>query len=161
MKICVLDAATLGEDLDLSPLSRVGEVTIHQQTPPELVRERIIGHDVVVINKVKLNGDTLPEGKDAPKLICICATGYDNIDLTVCRERGIAVSNVVGYSSESVTQVTVGLVLSLITHLPHYTAATADGSYTRGGCANRLTPTYHEISGMTWGLALPSRASSY
>ncbi len=152
MKICVLDAATLGEDLTLSPLSGVGEVTIYDQTPPELIRERIVGYDVVIINKVKLNAHTLPEGKDAPSLVCICATGYDNIDLTVCRERGIAVANVVGYSSESVTQVTVGLVLSLITHLPDYTAATADGSYTRGGCANRLTPTYHEISGMTWGI---------
>ncbi len=152
MKICVLDAATLGEDLDLSPLSAVGEVTIYQQTPPELVRERIVGHDVVIINKVKLNEHTLPEGEDAPKLVCICATGYDNIDLAVCRERGIAVSNVVGYSSESVTQVTVGLVLSLMTHLPDYTAATADGSYTHGGCANRLIPTYHEVAGLTWGI---------
>ncbi|MBE6585491.1 MAG: hydroxyacid dehydrogenase [Ruminococcaceae bacterium] len=152
MKICVLDAATLGEDLDLSPLSAVHEVTIYQQTPPPLVRERIVGHDVVIINKVKLNRDTLPEGKDAPALICICATGYDNIDLTVCRERGIAVSNVVGYSSESVTQVTVGLVLSLVSHLSAYTSVTANGSYTHGDCANRLTPTYHEISSMTWGI---------
>lgn len=152
MKICVLDAATLGEDLDLSPLSSVGEVTVYQQTSPELVRERIVGNDVVIINKVKLNKHTLPEGKDAPRLVCICATGYDNIDLAVCRERGIAVSNVVGYSSESVTQVTVGLVLSLVTHLPDYTAATADGSYTHGGCANRLVPTYHEIAGLTWGV---------
>lgn len=152
MKICVLDAATLGEDLDLSPLSSVGEVTVYEQTPLELVRERIAGHDVVIINKIKLNDTTLPEGKDAPKLVCICATGYDNIDLDACHRRGTAVSNVVGYSSESVTQVTVGLVLSLVTHLPDYTAATADGTYTHGGCANRLVPTYHEIAGMAWGV---------
>ena len=152
MKICVLDAATLGEDLNLSPLSQVGEVTVYQQTPPELVRERIVGHDVVVINKIKLNAQTLPEGKDAPALICICATGYDNIDLTVCRERGIGVANVVGYSSNSVAQVTVGLVLALVTHLADYTAATANGAYTHGGCANRLVPVYHEIAGMTWGI---------
>ena len=152
MKICVLDAATLGEDLDLTPLSQLGEVTVYEQTPPALVRERIVGHDVVIINKVKLNGDTLPEGEDAPALICICATGYDNIDLEVCRARGIGVANVVGYSSESVTQVTVGLVLSLMTHLRDYTTSTADGSYTHGGCANRLTPTYHEVAGLTWGV---------
>ncbi len=152
MKICVLDAATLGADLDLSPLSAVGEVTYYDATPPHLVRERIAGQDVVVINKIKINADTLPEGKDAPALVCVCATGYDNIDLDVCRTRGIAVSNVVGYSTESVTQVTVGLVLSLVTHLSAYTASTADGSYTHGGCANRLIPTYHEISGMTWGI---------
>lgn len=160
MKICVLDAATLGEDLDLSPLFQVGEVTVYEQTPPELVRERITGQDVVIINKVKLNERTLPEGKDAPQLVCICATGYDNIDLAVCRERGIAVSNVVGYSSESVTQVTVGLVLSLVTHLSDYTAATADGSYSHGGCANRLTPAYHEIAGATWGIVGAGRIGS-
>ena len=152
MKICVLDVATLGADLDLSLLSAVGEVTCYDATPPHLVRERIAGQDVVVINKIKINADTLPEGKDAPSLVCVCATGYDNIDLDVCRTRGIAVSNVVGYSTESVTQVTVGLVLSLVTHLSAYTASTADGSYTHGGCANRLIPTYHEISGMTWGI---------
>lgn len=152
MKICVLDAATLGEDLDLSSLSAVGEVTVYPQTPYELVRERSVGHDVVIINKIKLNAETLPEGKDAPRLVCICATGYDNIDLSVCREREIAVANVVGYSSESVTQVTVGLVLSLVTHLPDYTTSTADGTYTHGGCANRLVPTYHEIAGLTWGV---------
>ncbi len=152
MKICVLDAATLGEDLDLMPLSAVGDVTFYDATPPHLVRERIAGQDVVVINKIKIHAETLPEGDDAPRLVCVCATGYDNIDLDVCRDRGIAVSNVVGYSTESVTQVTVGLVLSLLTHLSAYTASTADGTYTNGGCANRLIPPYHEISGMTWGI---------
>ena len=152
MKICVLDAATLGEDLDLSPLFAVGDVTLYHTTPPHLVRERIAGQDVAVINKIKINAETLPVGEDVPRLVCVCATGYDNIDLDECRRRGIAVSNVVGYSTESVTQVTVGLVLSLVTHLPAYVASTADGSYTNSGCANRLIPTYREISGMTWGV---------
>lgn len=160
MKICVLDAATLGEDLDLSPLSSVGEVTVYEQTPPALVKERITGNDVVVINKVKINEQTLPDGADAPRLVCICATGYDNIDPEACRRRGTAVANVVGYSGESVTQVTVGLVLSLLTHLPAYTASTADGTYTHGGCANRLVPPYHEIAGMTWGVVGAGRIGS-
>ena len=82
----------------------------------------------------------------------MAATGFDNIDLEACRRHGVAVANVRGYSSESVAQVTVGLVLSLITHLPVYCKATADGSYTRGGNANMLVPAYHEISGMTWGV---------
>ena len=152
MKIHVLDAATLGEDLDLSPLQAVGEVTLWQTTPPELVTERLAGADVAVINKIKIHQGNLPQGEACPRLICLCATGYDNVNLSDCRERGVGVANVVGYSSDSVAQVTVGLVLSLLCHLPAYLASTQDGSYTRGGVANRLIPPYHEIAGMTWGV---------
>lgn len=152
MKIHVLDAATLGEDLDLSPLQAAGEVTLWQTTPPELVGERLSGADVVVVNKIKIHKGNLPEGAACPRLICLCATGYDNINLEACRERGVGVANVVGYSSDSVAQVTVGLVLSLLCHLPQYLTSTADGSYTHGGVANRLVPPYREIVGMTWGV---------
>ncbi len=152
MKIHVLDAATLGEDLDLSPLSAVGEVTAWSSTSPELVTERLAGADVAVVNKIKISKANLPEGDACPRLICLCATGYDNVSVADCRERGVGVANVVGYSTDSVAQVTVGLVLSLVCHLPEYFASTSDGSYTRGGCANRLAPAYHELSGMTWGV---------
>lgn len=160
MKIHVLDAATLGEDLDLSPLFAVGDVTVWQSTPPELVAERLSGADVVVVNKIKINRGNLPQGDACPKLICLCATGYDNVNVADCREAGVGVTNVVGYSSDSVSQVTVGLVLSLVCHLPAYLSCTTDGTYTRGGCANRLTPTYHEISGMTWGVIGAGRIGS-
>lgn len=154
-KIVVLDAGTLGDDLSLAPLEAVGEVTVYRTSPPETVRERITGADAVILNKVKIGEDQLPaEGVScgSPAIICVAATGFDNIDLEACRRHGVAVANVRGYSSESVAQVTVGLVLSLITHLPVYCKATADGSYTRGGNANMLVPAYHEISGMTWGI---------
>ena len=154
-KIVVLDAGTLGDDLSLAPLEAVGEVTVYRVSPPDTVRERIAGADAVILNKVKIGEDQLP-AEDAPcgspGIICVAATGFDNIDLEACRRHGVAVANVRGYSSESVAQVTVGLVLSLITHLPVYCKATADGSYTRGGNANMLVPAYHEISGMTWGV---------
>lgn len=150
-KIVVLDAGTLGDDLSLAPLEAVGEVTVYPVSPPETVRERIRGADAVILNKVKIGEAQLPD-EGAPGIICIAATGFDNIDLDACRRHGVAVANVRGYSSESVAQVTVGLVLSLITHLPAYCKATADGSYTRGGNANMLIPTYHEIAGLTWGI---------
>ena len=150
-KIVVLDAGTLGDDLSLAPLEAVGEVTVYRVSPPDTVRERITGADAVILNKVKIGEDQLP-AEEAPGIICVAATGFDNIDLEACRKRGVAVANVRGYSSESVAQVTVGLVLSLITHLPAYCKATADGSYTRGGNANMLVPAYHEIAGMTWGV---------
>ena len=150
-KIVVLDAGTLGDDLSLAPLEAEGEVTVYRVSPPETVRERITGADAVILNKVKIGEAQLPH-EGAPGIICVAATGFDNIDLEACRRHGVAVANVRGYSSESVMQVTVGLVLSLITHLPAYCAATADGTYTRGGNANQLVPTYHEIAGMTWGV---------
>ena len=150
-KIVVLDAGTLGDDLSLAPLEAEGEVTVYRTSPPETVRERIAGADAVILNKVKIGEDQLPD-EGAPGIICVAATGFDNIDLEACRRHGVAVANVRGYSSESVMQVTVGLVLSLITHLPTYCAATADGSYTRGGNANMLSPSYHEIAGLTWGI---------
>ena len=154
-KIVVLDAGTLGDDLSLLPLEAEGEVTVYRTSPPETVRERITGADAVILNKVKIGEAQLPEMGapcGSPAIICVAATGFDNIDLEACRRHGVAVANVRGYSSESVAQVTVGLVLSLITHLPVYCKATADGSYTRGGNANMLVPAYHEISGMTWGV---------
>ena len=154
-KIVVLDAGTLGEDLSLAPLNEVGEVTVYRVSSAETVRERITGADAVILNKVKIGEEQLPEVEapgGAPGIICVAATGFDNIDLDACRKHGVAVANVRGYSSDSVAQVTVGLVLSLITHLSAYCKATADGSYTRGGNANMLVPTYHEIAGMTWGV---------
>ncbi len=150
-RIVVLDAGTLGDDLSLLPLEAEGEVTVYRVSPPETVRQRITGADAVILNKVKIGEDQLPD-EGAPGIICVAATGFDNIDLEACRCHGVAVANVRGYSSESVMQVTVGLVLSLITHLPAYCAATADGSYTRGGNANMLSPSYHEIAGLTWGV---------
>ena len=151
MKIVVLDADTLGSDLDLSPLSSCGDVTVYRTTPPELVSKRLEGADAVLINKVRLNASNLAENKTL-KLICIAATGYDNIDVPFCRENGIAVCNVAGYSTHSVAQLTLSIALSLSTHLREYSRSVRDGSYTDGGVANRLTPVYHELYGKKWGI---------
>lgn len=152
LNICVLDAATLGDDLDLTPLSRVGQVKIWQTTAPEEVAERLFDCDIVLINKIKLGANNL-RWATRLKLICVAATGYDNIDVAYCRSHGIGVANVVGYSTNNVAQLTVAMALSLITHLPEYNRMTADGSYSSGGVANCLTPAYHEIAGKTWGVA--------
>ena len=152
MKIVVLDAATLGEDLDLSPLSLEGDVEVYARSAPDEVRDRIADAGAVILNKVKIGEAQMPPAGHEPGIICIAATGFDNVDLTVCRTHGVAVANVRGYSTDSVAQVTVGLVLSLISHLPAYCEVTRSGAYTRGGTANRLTPAYHEAAGMTWGV---------
>ncbi len=152
MNIVVLDAATLGEDLDLSPLNEVGNVRIYRTTPPEMIPERIKDADTVLINKIRLNGSNLG-GNTSVKLICIAATGYDNVDTAYCHDHGIAVCNVVGYSTDSVAQLTLSMALYLMNHLPEYTGAVRDGSYSAGGVANKLSPPYHELAGKTWGIA--------
>lgn len=151
MRISVLDAGTLGEDISTDLFLHFGEVRVYTSTAPEEVAEHVGDAEAVILNKIKLNESNLA-GAEHLKLICVTATGFDNIDLAYCRRRGIAVCNVVGYSTQCVAQVTVSMVLSLMTHLAEYTACVRDGSYTRSGCANRLTPVYHEIAGKTWGI---------
>lgn len=150
IKIAVLDGATLGEDLNLSPLNNLGEVVIYISTRPEEVAGRLSGIDVVMINKVKLNETNLQDTNI--KLICIATTGYDNVDIEYCRKRGIAVTNVVGYSTDSVCQVTLSMVLSLATRLNQYTRFVREGDYTKSGLANRLVPPYNELAGKIWGI---------
>ncbi len=151
MKISILDAATLGDDLDLSGFSKLGETVVYNATKASEVSERICDSEVVVINKVKLNRENLPFAKNL-KLICVAATGYDNIDIEYCREAGIQVSNVIGYSTDSVAQATVATVLELATHIGDYWQFVKSGEYTRSGNANKVCPVYHELAGKTWGI---------
>ncbi|MBR2927235.1 MAG: hydroxyacid dehydrogenase [Clostridia bacterium] len=151
MRITVLDAATLGDDISMDIFSQFGEVTVLQSTSQEEVADHVKGAEVLLLNKVKLNRANLAKASDL-RLICVAATGFDNIDLEFCRERGIAVCNVVGYSTQSVAQVTVAMALSLLTHLPEYERVVKSGAYTARGIPNCLTPTYHEIAGKTWGI---------
>lgn len=151
MKIAVLDASTLGEDLDLTPLSALGEVCAYANTPVGQAAERVRDADVIVINKFRCNEETL-KGAEKLRLICVAATGFDNIDIAYCRCRHIAVCNVVGYSTHSVAQLTLAMVLSLSTHLQEYDTYTKSGAYTRSGAANAVSPVYHELKGKTWGI---------
>lgn len=151
MKITLLDAATLGYDMDFDKLGRFGELEVYQTTPSDKIEERISNSDIVIVNKVRLDGAVLKNARRV-RLICEAATGYDNIDIAWCAAHGIAVSNVVGYSSDSVAQITVATVLSLVSHLNEYSNFVSDGSYSRSGVATRISPTYHEISGAVWGI---------
>ena len=151
MKIVILDSGTLGADIDLSPIRALGEVAEYKFTAPDEVADRLSDADVAVLNKIKLNESNLSGAKNL-KLICVAATGYDNIDIAYCRERGIAVCNVPGYSTDSVAQLSVSMALSLVTHLDEYRSFVHSGEYSRSSSANRLEPVYHEIAGQTWGV---------
>ncbi len=151
IKIVILDAATLGADADISVFDKLGEVTAYPLTEPTDVAVRIKDCDVCIINKVKLSGEVLANAKKL-KLICVAATGYDNVDTDYCKKNGIALCNVAGYSVHSVSQLTLAMVLSASVNLNQFRNSVSDGSYSRGSVQNILTPVYHELLGKTWGI---------
>lgn len=151
MKLVILDAATLGEDLDLSVFDRFGEVIAYPNSKPEEVATRLKDADIVLLNKAQLGESNLSNSTHL-KLICVAATGFDNIDVNYCRQKGIAVCNVIGYSTKCVAQVTVSMALSLITRMNEYTELVKNGSYSEGETANCVSPAFHEICGKTWGI---------
>ncbi len=151
MKISILDSATLGDDMCFDMITSLGETVIYPTTSPEEVVDHIGDAEVIVINKVKLNASNLVFVKNL-KLICVAATGYDNVDTEYCKKRGIALCNVVGYSAWSVSQVTVAMALSLACHLTEYCRYTESGEYTKSGVQNKLQPVYYELAGKTWGI---------
>ena len=151
MNVAVLDAATLGQDLDLSLFKKYGNLTVYPSTSPQEIEAHLNNVHVAILNKIKLGEAQLSKARDL-KLICIAATGFDNVDVDYCRFHGIAVCNVVGYSTQSVAQITLTMALSLMTHLTEYTQMVRNGDYTKKGIANCLEPVYHEIAGKTWGI---------
>lgn len=151
MKLTFLDAATIGADIDLSFFEKYGKLTVYKSTSQDEFVDHVKDSDVIIVNKLKVGRQNLPACKSV-KLVCVTATGFDNIDTEYCKESGIAVCNVVGYSTQNVAQLTLAMVLSLYCHLTEYNRSVADGTYTRGTSANILTPVYHEIFGKTWGI---------
>ena len=151
MKIVILDAATLGGDVDLSPILNLGETVVYENTSPGELAACIGDAEVIVSNKAKLTAQVLEQAKNL-KLVCVTATGFDCVDTAWCREKGIGVCNVPGYSTDSVAQVTAALALNLATHLGAYRDYVHSGGYTAGGVANKLTPCWNELAGKTWGV---------
>ena len=151
VKIVFLDAKTIGKDIDLDCIRNLGETEIYDKTPNEETGLRIAKAQVVITNKCKLNREVLA-GAENLKLICITATGYDNVDMEYARSRNIAVCNVKDYSTDSVAQLTVGMALSLCCRLNTYDAYCKSGKYTESGIHNCLEPVFYELAGKTWGI---------
>ncbi len=151
MKIVVLDAVTLGNDISWEAMKAFGDLTLYPVSQPEEIRARIADADVVVTNKCRLNEKTLA-GCGKLQLILEAATGFDNIDINYCREKGIAVANVKGYSTLSVVQLTLSAALALCSHLGEYRAYCADGRYSASGLFTQVEPVWHELAGKTWGI---------
>ncbi|MCD8326425.1 MAG: hydroxyacid dehydrogenase [Lachnospiraceae bacterium] len=151
MKIVVLERNSAGTDIDVN-FDDLGETTYYWNTvTPEEVRERIPEAEVIVANKSPLNEETL---KDAPnvKLICELATGYDNVDIEYCRQRGIRVANVVNYSTAAVAQHTFALALYLYEKLTYYDNYVKSGAYGAQQRFSNFDIPFGELDGKTWGI---------
>ncbi len=151
MRIVLLDAGTLGKDMDVSCFEKFGTFTAYRATAAKDVPEHIKDADIVITNKVKLTSQVLAEAEHI-KLICVTATGYDNVDMDYARKHGIGVCNVRDYSTESVAEVTLSLVLALTYRLPVFDTYCKNGAYTASGVQNLLEPVFYELSGKTWGV---------
>ena len=103
MKIVFLDAKTLGDDIDYTGFEQMGEVVRYPFTSSEEAPDRVKDADVLVVNKVLVNRRTISSAENL-KLVCVTATGTNNLDKDYLAERGIAWRNVAGYSTESVAQ---------------------------------------------------------
>ena len=151
MIVKVLDRKTMGYDIPLTELERFGALELYDSTEPDVVKQRCADAEVIVLNKIKITKDIMLEAKKL-KLICVFATGYDNIDISAARELGIAVCNVPAYSTDSVALFTVATVLSLCTRLKEYTEYVSSGRYTASGSPNYITPVYNDLRGKVWGI---------
>ena len=151
MKIVLLDRAALGADTPVEVLNKFGSVVSYDSSNAGEAIERSRDADVIVVNKVRVTRELL-ESASRLKLVCVFATGYDNIDIASAREKGIGVCNVPAYSTNSVTLFTLSTVLALYTHLFEYKRYVAYGEYTVSGVPNKLTPVYHDLYGKTWGV---------
>lgn len=149
----LLDVATIDQgDLDLGALDLVCGPWVHyRHTEPADVLERIGNAQIVVTNKVVLDSGVLAQVSDL-RLICIAATGTNNVDLVAAREQGIAVANVVGYATPSVVQHVFALILALTIRLPDYQRAIAGGAWQQHARFCLLDYPVRELAGCTLGI---------
>ena len=151
MKIVFLDAKSIGEDMDLSGFEKLGEVVKYDFSTPQEVGQRVKDADVIVLNKVPVNEKTIGTA-DNLKLVCVTATGTNNLDKEYLDRRGIAWRNVAGYSTESVAQHTFALLFYLLEHLPYYDEYVKSEKYVGDRMFTHFDRKFSEINGMTWGI---------
>jgi len=152
MKAVFLDANTLGDDVDLSPIETVtGGLTKHDRTKPEQVLERIRGFDTVLVNKVVLKREHF-EACPELKTIAVVATGLNNIDQEAAREHGIKVMKVTNYGRSTVAQHTLALMLALATRLLDYDRDVRAGRWGQSDMFCLMDHPILELEGRTLGV---------
>ncbi|MBQ8626287.1 MAG: D-2-hydroxyacid dehydrogenase [Agathobacter sp.] len=151
MKIVFLDAKTIGDDIDMSKFDALGDVVKYNFSTPEEALERTKDADVVIINKVEINEKSIGNA-DRLKLVCVTATGTNNLDKEYLAKRGIEWRNVAGYSTETVAQHTFALLFFLLEKLSYYDEYVKSEKYVGDVMFTHFSNVFHELCGKTWGI---------
>jgi glycerate dehydrogenase len=150
MKIVFLDRKTLGDDIALEQFDKFGEIITYESTKPSQTVQRLKGATIVVTNKVVIDKNIM-DNSDI-KLICVAATGINNIDLDYAKQKDIVVKNVVGYSTASVAQLTFSFVLQFIQQISYYDNYVKSGGWENSEIFTNLDRSFYELTGKTWGI---------
>ena len=151
MNIVFPDRKSIGDDLDLSAFDKLGTVTMYDFSTPAEARERTRDADIIVLNKTPINEQTVGLAEHL-KLVCVTATGTNNLDKEYLARRGIQWRNVAGYSTESVAQHTFALLFYVWEHLRYYDDYVKEGRYADDKLFTHFSNSFRELSGKTWGI---------
>ena len=150
MKIIILDRATLGFDIDISVFETLGEVKSYDITKPNETIERLQDADIVITNKVVISKEVMDSSN--LKLICISATGMNNVDLEYAKQKNIEVKNVAGYSSASVVQVAFSMIFYFIQKLDYYKKYVDEGNWQKSQIFTHIDKPFFELDGKKVGI---------
>ena len=150
-KIVILDVNTLGKVRNLDSLSDFGQVISYETTSPPKTISRIADAEIIIANKVVIDKDVMDQCPQL-RLICVSATGMNNVDLDTAREKEIEVKNAVGYSSHSVAQHTIACILQLYNQLSYYDSYVKNGDYSRSDIFTHYGPPIIELHNKIVGI---------
>lgn len=150
MKIVFLDFDTLGCDINIDEFKSFGEVEVYGTTKYDQTAQRLQDADVVITNKVVIDAYIMDNTN--LKLICVAATGMNNIDLEYAKSKNIVVKNVKGYSTPSVVQLTFSLALYFVQKLEYYSSYTKSGKWCESEIFANLDVPFYELQGKKWGI---------
>ena len=151
MKIVILDADSIGRDLDLSKFDRLGTVIRYGYSSREEIPERTADADVIILNKPEICEETIGTAAQL-KLVCVTATGTNNLDKDYLAKRGIAWRNVAGYSTENVAQHTFAMLFYLFEKMAFYDEYVKSEKYVGDRHFSHYSTVYHELNGKIWGI---------
>jgi len=149
--IVFLDKKTIGKVDNLKHLSKLGNLEIFESTEPDQVIERCRGKEIVIVNKVEMSESVMKQLPEL-KLICVAATGVNNVDLNYAGNNGIEVKNVAGYSTDSVAQLTFVMLLYLVNKPFYYDSYVKSGAYSRSGSFTHHDEPFWELKGKRMGI---------
>ncbi|MBN2214759.1 MAG: D-2-hydroxyacid dehydrogenase [Bacteroidales bacterium] len=151
MKIAFLDVKTIGRVNNLDKLKEFGELAVYPVTPDNMRIKRLKGVSVVITNKVIIDKQVIDKCPDL-RLICVAATGTNNIDIRYAFQKGIDVKNVTGYSTGSVAQSVFAMLLFLMNKLKYYDSYVKSGAYCRSDIFTHHGQPFMELMNKRFGI---------